>query len=124
MINLDHLALTVTDIDTSKEFYGKAFGFETVVDRHFPAAGLDASFIQIPGDSALIQLSCYTPPKAFHPADSHFSVRTDDIDTLRARHEELGLKLTNMVDAPHQRCYFATDPDGYQIEVIQPKPGM
>lgn len=121
MTSFDHLALTVTDIRASKEFYRKAFGFESVVDRRFDSVGQTACFIQIPGDSAQLQLNIYDVPKASHPEDSHYSIRTDDIDALRARHEELGFKPTAMVDVPHQRCYFVIDPDGYQIEVIQPK---
>lgn len=121
MINFDHLALTVSDLCKSKDFYNKAFGFETVVDRRFDAAGFTASFIGIPGDSAQLQLNAYDTPKASHPEDSHYSIRTDAIEELRAKHEALGYAPAPMVDVPHQKCYFVKDPDGYQIEVIQPK---
>ncbi len=117
----DHLALTVKDTAVSKKFYKDAFGFESLVDYRFDSAGLTACFIGIPGDDAQLQLNLYDSAKESHPAESHYSIRTDDIEALFQKHQAQGFKPTALVDAPHQKCYFVTDPDGYQIEVIQPK---
>lgn len=117
----DHLALTVKDVKVSKNFYKEAFGFETIVERSFPTAGLLACFVGIPDDSAGLQLNVYDEPRESHPEESHYAIRTDCIEDLRKFHVELGFNPTPMLDAPHQKCYFLSDPDGYQIEVIQPK---
>lgn len=121
MNRFDHVAVVVSDMSASKAFYNKAFGFETVVDRRFDSAGLTCAFLGIPGDGAQLQLNVFDKAQPTHPDFGHFSVRTDGIDELRASHEALGFAPTPMVDAPHQKCYFVKDPDGYPIEVIQPK---
>jgi len=51
-------------------------------------------------------------------------VAVDDVDAEHARFTELGFKVGKLVDFKNNgvqlaRFFFAEDPDGYKIEVLQ-----
>jgi catechol 2,3-dioxygenase-like lactoylglutathione lyase family enzyme len=112
MLNLNHVALTVTDRETSAAFYGKYFGLTNRVHD-------DAHILILSGpDGGLLALSEDKVPPA-PPRTTHFgfeaaSVRA--VKDLRARFRADDVPEAEWQDAGPARVQVF-DPDGYRVEV-------
>ena len=63
-------------------------------------------------------------PYSHGNAYGHIAVAVDDIDAEHARFEKAGLAPRKLIDMKHEgkplaRLFFVSDPDGYEIEVLQ-----
>lgn len=116
---IDHMALHVSDLERSKTFYEKHFGFETYFEHDTPM-GFDISYLRL-GDTVLELVG-----RADAAVDGfHFCLETDDFDGACAALEEAGVQV---VQAPHptqarsarekgwRRAVFA-GPDGEMVEI-------
>jgi catechol 2,3-dioxygenase-like lactoylglutathione lyase family enzyme len=119
-----HVGLIVSDLERSKWFYGQ-LGFEVAIERTDEKKTL--AFMRL-GDFEL-ELFCYneTPPAADHEGPvlgfRHLALRTDDIDDVMARLGDAGVLPPDaqVRDVPGMaRLLFFNDPDGIEIEVMQP----
>jgi len=118
-LRIDHTALHVKDIDASKAFYEKHFGFETYFEHDTPT-GIPIAYLKL-GETVL-ELTGYedAPVKGFH-----FCLETDDFDGAVANLEAAGVELDQ---APHKttarepreetwRRVVFKGPDGELIEL-------
>jgi catechol 2,3-dioxygenase-like lactoylglutathione lyase family enzyme len=124
---LDHVNLTVNDLEKSIQFYSQVFGFELVErgskeDEH-PWA------IVAHQDNMI----CMTEYKERLPAtkwsdvkDSeemhriyHFGLRVDNEEAWRDQAKKHNLKLYygGVNEYPHSLSWYVTDPSGHMIEV-------
>ena len=116
---IDHVALHVSDLQRSIDFYEKHFGFEKYF-QHAATGGLQIAYLRL-GDTVL---------ELTHKSDGsmtgfHFCLETENFDRAVAELQKQGVE---MVRAPHDtaareprekgwRRVVFRGPDGEQIEL-------
>ena len=114
-LGLTHLALTVSDLERSFQFYHDVFGMLAVYrEKKFLQA-------QTPGARDILVLEEGTAEVGRSGGIKHFGFRlTDprDIDRAAAAIERAGGKIKHRGEfCPGEPYIFFTDPDGYEVEV-------
>ena len=113
-MRLDHVALTVADVERSAAFYGAHFGLTTRVhdDEHLLILGSP--------DGGLLALSPGSAAGAQLPRTNHFGFRVADGGEVRAARERLrgeGVQEMEWQDDGGFVLLQVTDPDGYRVEL-------
>jgi catechol 2,3-dioxygenase-like lactoylglutathione lyase family enzyme len=114
-LGLTHLALTVSDLERSFQFYHDVFGMLAVYREN--------SFLQAqtPGARDVLVLEEGTENIGRSGGIKHFGFRlTDarDIDRAATAIERAGGKIKHRGEfSPGEPYVFFTDPDGYEVEV-------
>ena len=120
-----HMMIRVLDATKSIDFYEKAFDL-TVADR-FDFDDFTLVYLRNPEVDFEVELTVNkgrTEPYDHGDAYGHVAFVVDDLDSEHARFEELGL-AANPIKEFHRdgslmaRFFFAQDPDGYKIEMLQ-----
>ena len=112
---LTHIALTVSDLDRSAKFYTQLLGSVEVYR--------DATFVQLqtPGSWDVIVLEQGKKSVGKSGGIAHFGFRLvdpADIDRAAAAVASAGGVVTDQGEfVPGEPYLFATDPDGYEIEL-------
>ncbi len=125
MAKLVHSMVRIRDEARSLDYYRRAFGL-TVADRFdFP----DFTLIYLRGAGSDFELELTVNKGregAYDLGDGygHIAVTVEDVAAEHARFKQEGLPATDPKALEHAgtvlaRFFFATDPDGYKIEVIQ-----
>lgn len=114
-LGLTHLALTVSDLERSFQFYHDVFGMLAVYrEKNFLQA-------QTPGARDVLVLEEGTENIGLSGGIKHFGFRlTDarDIDRAATAIERAGGKIKHRGEfCPGEPYVFFTDPDGYEVEV-------
>ena len=144
MIGLQHIGVTVRDLDSAVTFYSAALGTAPVVRRVFdapytadqigyPGAKLDVAHLPIPGGPIILELIQYLHP-AGTPVDTetknagtwHLCMEVSDVGVEFDRLCELGAKprssapveITSGPNAGRQVAYLR-DPEGLTIELME-----
>lgn len=120
-----HSMIRVRDEARSCDYYARAFGLE-VADR-FAFDTFALVYLRDPASPFELELTVnFDRPDPYEIGNGygHLAVVVDDVDAEHARFAREGLPATPVKDFQHQgrtlaRFFFATDPDGYKIEVIQ-----
>jgi len=121
---LDHLNLTVKNLDAALVFYRELFGFE-LVEKGPPNP--EPWAIVRAGEAMLCLYEHPELPEAPHfPAApnqqgvSHFGLRVENGPAFHALLDGLGIELRDggPVRWPHSTSYSLSDPSGHQIEVV------
>lgn len=118
---LEHVNMTVTNLDRSVEFYADLLGYKVrwrgTTDSGTPAAhvGDDRQYIamfQSPADGK-------APNDYKSPGLNHFGLVVDGLDALLEWLKGRGIEY-NLVDhyGPGRRAYFF-DPDGIEVELVE-----
>ena len=124
---LDHVGLTVTDMDRSLRFYCEVLGLELLRRSATSAAGLASAVLKV-GDQ---EINMFSNP-AFAPVRlddnlagiDHFCLEIESatIDDLVGALRQAGV---NIAKGPVQRrdgiSLFVSDPDGSRVELIVKK---
>ncbi|QQR38580.1 VOC family protein [Devosia rhizoryzae] len=125
MAKLAHTMIRVIDEARSVDFYRRAFGLEIVNRLEFADFTLVYMAHELDGFELELTINHgRTEPYQLGDGYGHLAVV---IDNLQAEHERFtaeGFTVGKVVDfkngnVPVARFFFATDPDGYKIEVIQ-----
>jgi len=119
-MQLDHVSISVTDLDSSVRFYCELLGFPQMERPDF---GFPGAWIQVPGKPLHLTTGGTTrgSDAPLRANDPHFaiSVRGDldgFLDGLRAA----GVPVFELMNSPAAlRQTFVLDPDGNVIEFIQ-----
>ena len=136
---MNHVGITVTDLDSSLAFYCDVVGFELGVrtgaagdwfDTLTRNEGADIEIAMLRLDGFTLQLVQYhaaggtSSPLAHHNiGNPHLCIEVDDVD---ARHEEIlasgRYDPTPIVDIMGTgfRSFYVHDPDGVPVELLQP----
>jgi catechol 2,3-dioxygenase-like lactoylglutathione lyase family enzyme len=124
-MHLEHVNLTVNDLDRSIAFYADLF------DLHVRWKGpLDGSRLAAHVGDERTYLALFQATGAgavdhdyTRPGVNHFGFVVDDLDDVQARLGGLGATVHLEADyEPGRRIYFL-DPDGYEVEVVEyPRP--
>jgi len=120
--NLNHVSITVTDIEKTREFYSTVLGFKEIARPAFDFPGI---WYSLGGD---LSLHIILNDELVRPAVEretivarypHFAVWTDDCDATAAKINALGLPVRDVVSGPTGlRQVFVKDPDGNMVEFI------
>ena len=114
-LGLTHLALTVSDLERSFQFYHDVFGMLAVYreDKFIQA--------QTPGARDILVLEKGTENFGKSGGIKHFGFRlveARDIDRAATAIEKAGGKILHRGEfCPGEPYVFFTDPDGYEVEV-------
>ena len=120
-----HSMIRVRDEARSRDFYARAFGLELADRFDFDTFAL--VYLRHPSSPFELELTVNRDrAEPYAPGDGygHLAVVVDDVDAEHARFAREELEAGPLRDFRHEgrtlaRFFFATDPDGYRIEVIQ-----
>jgi lactoylglutathione lyase len=120
-----HSMIRVLDEARSLDFYSRAFGLEIAERVAFPDFAL--IYLRHPSSPFELELTVNfdrKEPYVLGDGYGHLAVVVDDVDAEHARFEQQKLTAGPLRDFNHDgrllaRFFFASDPDGYKIEVIQ-----
>ncbi|NHQ73535.1 lactoylglutathione lyase [Roseovarius gahaiensis] len=120
-----HSMIRVLNEERSVAFYQAAFGLE--VAERLPFEEFTLIYMSNPETEFELELTvnkARTEPYDLGDGYGHLAFSVDDLDAEHARLEAAGLAPSKIVDfAPAgdviARFFFISDPDGYQIEVLQ-----
>jgi lactoylglutathione lyase len=124
MPKLIHSMIRVVDLERSVAFYREAFGLQESHRLEFP--GFTLLYLRDAESGFEIELTLnrgQTEPYTHGSGYGHMAFCVDDLEAHRARLRQLGYapgdikQLTAPTGAA--RFFFATDPDGYKIEVLE-----
>jgi lactoylglutathione lyase len=131
-LQLDHVGLSVGDLDAAGEFYSRAFGFarqlEFTLDPHpirglmlRHESGMRLELFQRDGSAPGVQGA--TPIEALATRGyGHFAFAAPDIDAVFARALEAGASAV-LEPAPSPepgvRFAFVADPEGNLVELVE-----
>ena len=121
-VKLDHVHITVRNIDESIEWYNKLFGFQKV-EGGTSEQGKKWAIVAF--QDSMIAMSEYpTRASGDQITDSnhaiyHFGLRVPDANEWRNKVKTHNLKLYRggEVEYPHSRSWYVHDPSGHQIEI-------
>ena len=124
MAKLVHSMIRVIDEARSVDFYRRAFGLEVV--NRLPFEGFTLVYLAAEQGGFELELTINHGTQSYELGNGygHLAVVVDDVDVEYARFAAESFTIGKLVDfkngeVPVARFFFATDPDGYKIEVIQ-----
>lgn len=120
--SFDHVALSVSDVEASAQFYEELFGLQRITDRA-PMDGV--RWLTMPGGGEL-HLLAIVPGEVLTTQAVHLAVRTPDFDRLLAMIKRMGVEYTTWLGTgpgvterdDGTRQIYVKDPDGYWVEII------
>lgn len=119
-----HTCLRVLELERSLEFYRLVFGFEEF--ERFVFETFTLSYLRAPGGSYELELTVNhdrTAPYNHGEGYGHIALLVDDLLEVLSRYRATGATDGDMKQLEHEgkllgQFFFATDPDGYKIEVL------
>ncbi len=140
---LDHVSVTVADLDRSLAFYhgllripvlgrGEEAGDEVEAITGFDHARFRYADMDL-GSGQILELLHYLSPvgiphrpNVYDPGSGHLAIRVDDLDGILERLRESGVTPRSepvVLQAPAwwagARCVYITDPDGVTVELVE-----
>ena len=125
MSKIIHMMIRVVDEQKSLDFYEKAFDLRPVRRMDFEKFTL--VYLANAESSFEIELTINkgrTEPYDLGDGYGHFAVCVDDLEATHKRFIDNGLEPRKLVEFKPDgeivaKFFFVTDPDGYEIEVLQ-----
>ena len=121
-MHLEHVNLTVSDLDRSIDFYSALFGFR-IRWRGRTSGGSPAAHVG--DDRQYIALFEASRPGELEERDyisvgfNHFGIVVDDLDAMKSRLASLGVVVHGEADYEPGRRFYFCDPDGFEIEFVE-----
>ncbi|KAA0123670.1 lactoylglutathione lyase [Methylobacterium sp. P1-11] len=120
-----HAMIRVLEEERARDYYVRAFGLEVSGRYDFP----DFTLIYMRDPASPFELELTVNKGRDKPYDlgdgyGHIAFVVDDVEAEHTRHRREGFTATDIKTLKHgddvlARFFFATDPDGYKIEVIE-----
>ena len=128
-VTFDHTRIRVSDLDRSINWYCQTCGFEVLRRTDRSPSGNQLAHLQIPGSSHKLELT-YSPDFVVQfPEDLvHTCIRVDNLIDYCEQLERLNLKIDLWPSDWRERFIhgkkmaFITDPDGYEVEILEHNP--
>lgn len=121
ILDLNHVALHVADLDRSMAFYGDTLGWATKDTR--PAFDFPGAWYQLGPTRELHLISGRHDDDIDIPRVCHFAVQAESIAEVEARLREWGVDFLGPKPRPDGvPQIFVQDPDGYWIEFCELPP--
>jgi lactoylglutathione lyase len=122
--HIDHLNLTVHDLDVTIAWYASTFGFEVVEDgvqdgTRWCVIRSGEAMLCLYEFGSREHLDRFQLRDAGRHGLNHFALRITDRDAWLRTVQEQGLELRydGEVAWPHSSAWYLLDPTGYEIEV-------
>ena len=123
---LHHAAVTVSDLDRSREFYGRLFGSDPVLDED---TGSFYHVVYALGNGSLFGLHTHTTPND-QPEFSEYRSGLDhvsfglasrtELEEWESKLNEVGIEHSGIVDAHYGSGLSFRDPDNIALEFFAP----
>ena len=123
MIRFLHTRIRVQDLDTSISFYEKLGYVEK--ERKGSPQGNQLAFLELPGNEVFLELTWSEDYKTTCPEDlMHTCVGVDDIIAYCGQLEDAGIEIwpsgwKEKFSSGDRKMAFVTDPDGYEVEILE-----
>ena len=129
MIHFLHTRIRVSDLDKTIAFY-ETLGFQLTRRTDKSPAGNQLAFLELEGNDHFLEL-CYSPDfEVKFPEDlMHTAVGVSDIVSYCDTLETAGIEIwpedwrTAFPSGTKSKMAFVTDPDGYEVEILERGPG-
>src|SRR5439155_14567095 len=122
-----HTRMRVTDMDQTIKFYTDVLGLE-VLERKTSPRGSHLAFLKVPNSEELIELCSFPPsgPVKVQGDLVHLAFEVENLDETVRTLQAKGIKITDgpTTTSSGSRFIFIDAPDGYEIELIERKPGV
>ncbi|TML58308.1 MAG: VOC family protein [Actinobacteria bacterium] len=120
-----HVALTVSDLDRSREWYGRLFGSAPVLDEdtgvyHHVVWLMGRTLVGIHKHPRMDSTEAFSE---LRPGLDHLAFGCADraeLEAWKARLDELGIANGGIVDAPYGSGLSFRDPDNIALEFFSP----
>lgn len=145
MTRIDHVGVTVADVERSLRFYRDTLGLRVINDSTFESRevaallGLESVVLHNvdldSGDGRVLELLHYVEPAGRHvdyesrdPGTGHIALTVDDLDAVRERIAAGGGRVISSAQLHvHEPggafdgaiCLYVRDPDGMILELVQ-----
>ena len=120
-----HTMIRVKDLDKSYKFYTEELGFVESRRKEFPDKKFDLVYLKLPeSDDYELELTYnYDQEEAYDLGNGygHIAISNPDIKSFREELSKKGYEVTELrgLSDNSDKYFFVTDPDGYQIEIIE-----
>lgn len=123
-MNMIHTCLRVLDLQRSSQFYQQAFGLHEYARYRFDSFTL--LYLRAEGNSFELELTSNHDrdmPYDLGDGYGHLALAVDDLEQAHQTVSAAGGNPTDIKSLQHEgallgRFFFATDPDGYKVEVL------
>ena len=118
ILELNHIAIYVTDVKSSSEFYRHVLQLEPIPR---PAFNFPGAWFRLGNSQELHLIADHGNP--FFPSHdrNHFALRADDLDAWERHLKEMGADFAGRKERPDGAWQvFLRDPDGHVIELFTP----
>ena len=129
MIKFLHTRIRVSDLEETIKFY-EILGFKLTRRNDKSPAGNQLAFMELDGNDHFLEL-CYSPDfKVEFPEDlMHTAVGVGDIITYCDQVENAGVEIwpdgwREKFSSGGKKMAFVTDPDGYEVEILEQQDGQ
>ncbi|GAA5481546.1 VOC family protein [Haloferula sargassicola] len=123
MIRFLHTRIRVQDLDASIAFYTKLGYAEK--ERKASPQGNQLAFLELPGNDVFLELTWSEDYKTTCPEDlMHTCVGVPDIIEYCGALEKAGIEIwpsgwREKFSSGERKMAFVTDPDGYEVEILE-----
>ena len=125
-VTFDHTRIRVSNIESSIDRYSKTCGFQVLKRTEKSPSGTQLAHLQIPGSNHNLELTHSPDYELKVPEDLvHTCIRVDDIVAYSEMLESLDLAIdlwpSNWREkfVEGKKMAFITDPDGYEVEILE-----
>lgn len=124
---IDHVSVSVTDIEKARDFYGRILGLQQIPRPDFSFPGIWYKL----GDVMIHVIKTAREPKHVDRADisaqdAHLAFHVESIEEFEdivKKLEDEGFPWYELENSPSGlRQLFFKDPDGHMIEIVTPDP--
>ena len=121
-----HTRYRVNDLERTVKFYRDVLGLEEI-KRHKSPRGSELVFLKTPGSEELVEITCFpgSGPVQVQPDLTHLAFEVDNLEAFAQHLSKHGLKFSDGPTTSSSGTTFAfiDAPEGYEIELIEKKPG-
>ncbi len=125
MIKFPHTRIRVSNLDSTIDFYEK-LGFKVTRRTDKSPAGNQLAFLELEGNEHFLEL-CYSPDfEVKFPEDlMHTAIGVPDIMEFCDGLEKAGIEVwpgdwrEAFPSGAKSKMAFVTDPDGYEVEILE-----
>jgi catechol 2,3-dioxygenase-like lactoylglutathione lyase family enzyme len=118
VLELNHVAIHITDVARSAEFYRRVLRLEPIPR---PAFNFPGAWFRLGANQELHLIANHGAPFSPNNRNNHFALQVDDLDAWEKHLKEVGANFAPRKPRPDGALQvFLQDPDGQTIELFAP----